>query len=151
MVTDVTVINRINIGSDHRMAMGSITLNTKAESRKLINKNTRTRVDTQMIGTKNNTFKLDLKKQFHSTRRTGRKDSLNKNMIEMIQQTKKRTNPNISSPTRTLMKKRREMLENKTPRDHIEYVEIRKTIKNKKESKGRYPEAQLRRRNTRKN
>ena len=25
MVTDVTVINRVNIGSDHRMAMGSIT------------------------------------------------------------------------------------------------------------------------------
>ena len=31
MVTDVTVINRVNIGSDHRMVMGSITLNTRAE------------------------------------------------------------------------------------------------------------------------
>ena len=31
MVTDVTVINRINIGSDHRIVMGSITLNTRAE------------------------------------------------------------------------------------------------------------------------
>ena len=49
MVTDVTVIHRINIGSDHRMEMGSVTLNTKAEKRKLLNKNTRTRVDTQMI------------------------------------------------------------------------------------------------------
>ena len=29
------------------------------------------------------------------------------------------------------MKKRREMIENKTPRDHIEYVEICKTIKKK--------------------
>ena len=28
MVTDVTVINRINIGSDHMMVMGSVTLNT---------------------------------------------------------------------------------------------------------------------------
>ena len=27
MVTDVTVINRVNIESDHRMVMGSITLN----------------------------------------------------------------------------------------------------------------------------
>ena len=50
MVTDVTVINRVNIGSDHRMVMGSITLNT------------RTRVDTQMIVTKKNTFQLELKK-----------------------------------------------------------------------------------------
>ena len=70
MVTDVTVLNRVNIGSDHRMAMGSITLNTRAERRKLLNKNTRTRVDTQMIGTKKNTFKIELKKQVHSTRRT---------------------------------------------------------------------------------
>ena len=33
MVTDVTVINRIDIGSDHSMVMGSITLNTRAERR----------------------------------------------------------------------------------------------------------------------
>ena len=54
-------------------------------------------------------------------------DSINKNMTEMIQQsalsiakqTKKQKNPNISSPTRALMKKRREMIENETPRDHI--------------------------------
>ena len=68
MVTDVTVIYRVNIGSDHRMVMGSITLNTRAERRKLLNK-TRTRVDTQIIGTKKNTFQLELKKQVHNTRR----------------------------------------------------------------------------------
>ena len=56
MVTDVTVMNRVNIGSDHRMVVGSITLNTRAERRKLLNKNTRTTVATQMIETKNNTF-----------------------------------------------------------------------------------------------
>ena len=61
MVTDVTVTNRVNIGSDHRMVMGSITLNTRAERRKLLNKNARTRVDTQMIGTKKNTFQIELK------------------------------------------------------------------------------------------
>ena len=60
--TDVTVINRVNIGSDHRMVMSSIMLNTRAERRKLLNNNTRTRVDTQMIGTKKNTFQPELKK-----------------------------------------------------------------------------------------
>ena len=30
MATDVTVINRVNIGSDHRVVMGSTTLNTTA-------------------------------------------------------------------------------------------------------------------------
>ena len=50
-------------------------------------------------------------------------DSLNKNMTEMIQQsamsiakqTKKQKKPKIPSPTRALMKKCREMIENKTP------------------------------------
>ena len=67
-------------------------------------------------------------------------DSLNKNMTEMIRQnamstakqTKKQKKPNISSPTRVLMKKRREMIENMTPRDHIEYVELCKAIKSKR-------------------
>ena len=139
MVTDVTVINRINIGSDHRTVMGSITLNTREERRKLLNKNTRTRVDTQTIGTKKNTFQLELKNRFTALEEHDDMDSLNKNMTEMIQQsamsiakqTKKQKKPKMSSPTRALMKKRREMTENNTPRDHIEYVEICKTIKKK--------------------
>ena len=39
---------------------------------------------------------------------------------------------NISSPTRALMKKRREIIETNTPRDHIECVEICKTMKRKR-------------------
>ena len=84
MVTDVTVINRINIGSDHRMVMGSITLNTRAEMGTLLNKNTRTRVDTHMIGTKKNTFQLELKNRFTALQEHDDIDSLNKNMTEMI-------------------------------------------------------------------
>ena len=48
-VTDVTVLNGNNIGSDHMMVMGSITLNTRAERRKLLNNNTRTRVDNLIL------------------------------------------------------------------------------------------------------
>ena len=67
------------------------------------------------------------------------RDDTDRKMDQMIQQsalsiakqTKKQKKPKISSPTRALMKKRREMIENNTPRDHIEYVEICKTIKKK--------------------
>ena len=119
------------------MVMGSVMLNTRAERRKLLNKNSRTRVDTQMIGTKKNTFHLELKNRFTALEEHDDMNSLNKNMTEMIQQsamsiatqTKKQKKPKISSPTRALLKKRREMIENKTPRDYIEYVEICKTIK----------------------
>ena len=84
MVTDMAVINRLNIGSDHSMVMGSITQNTRAERRKLLNKNTRTRVDTQMIATMKNTFQLELKKRFTAIEEHDDMDSLNKNMTEMI-------------------------------------------------------------------
>ena len=46
MVTDVTVINRVKIDIDHMMLMGSITLNTLVERKKLLNKKTQTGVDT---------------------------------------------------------------------------------------------------------
>ena len=38
--------------------------NTRAERRKLLYKNTRTRVDIQMVGTKKNTFQHELKNRF---------------------------------------------------------------------------------------
>ena len=62
--------------------------------------------------------------------------------MSLAKQIKKQKKPKISSPTRALMKKRREIIENKTPRDNIDYVEICKTIKT--ESENRYPESQLR-------
>ena len=115
MVTDVTVLSRVKIGSYHRMVLGSITLNTRAERRKLLNKITRTRVDTEMIGTKKNTFQIELKNRFTALEEHDDMDSVNKNMAEMIQQsslsiakqTKKQKNRKISSPTRALTKKRR--------------------------------------------
>ena len=51
--------------------------------------------------------------------------------ISIAKQTKKQKKPKISSPTRALMKKRREMIQIKTHGDHIECVEICKTIKKK--------------------
>ena len=92
-----------------------------------------------MIGTKKNTFQLELKNSFTALEEHNDMDSINKNMTEMIQQsamsiakqTKKQKMPKMSSPTRALMKKRREMIETNTPIDHIEYVEICKTIKKK--------------------
>ena len=92
-----------------------------------------------MIGTKKNTFQHELKNRFSALEESDDMDSLNKNMTEIIQQsamsiteqTKKQKKSKISSLTGALMKKRREMMKNNTPGDHIEYVEICKTIKKK--------------------
>ena len=61
--------------------------------------------------------------------------------MSVAQKNKKQKKPKMSSPTRALMKKRIEMIENNTPRDHIAYVEICKTIT---KSEGRHPKAKLR-------
>ena len=139
MVTDVTVISRINIGSDQSMVMGSITLNIRAGKEEASKQECTNKSDTQMIGTKKNTFQLELKNRFSALEENDDMDSLYNNMAEMIQQsamsiakqTKKQKKPKISSPTRALMKKRREMMENNTPRDHIGCVEKCKTVKKK--------------------
>ena len=80
-----------------------------------------------MIGTKKNTFQLEMRNRFTALEEQDDMDSLNKNMTEIIQQsamsiakqTKKQKKPKMSSPTRALMKKRREVIENNTPIDHI--------------------------------
>ena len=91
--------------------MGSITLNIRAERRKLLSKNTRTRVDTQLIGTKKNTFQLELKNRFTAFDENDDMDSPTKNMTDMIQQSamsiakqtkKQEKKPKISSPTRSV-------------------------------------------------
>ena len=75
-----------------------------------------------MIGTKKNPFQLEMKNRFTALEERDDIDSLNKNMTEIIQQsamsiakqTKTQKKPKISSPTRALMKKREQMIENKT-------------------------------------
>ena len=62
IVSDVTVMNSVNTGSDGNV--GSVMSNTRAERRKPINENTQIRVDTQMITTKKNTFQIELKNRF---------------------------------------------------------------------------------------
>ena len=129
MITDVRVINRINIGSDHRMLMSNIRLDTKAERKKLLRKKKPPKVDTREIGIKKNEFQLELKNRFTALQELDDIDTLNENITEIIQQTAtsiakqntKRDKSRLSTQTRALMKKRREMVKN-TARDCIEYT-----------------------------
>ena len=138
MITYVKVINRINIGSDHKMLMKNIRLDTKAERKKLLRKKKPPKVDTREIRIKKNEFQLELKNRFTALQELDDIDTLNENITEMIQQTAtsiakqntKRDKSRLSTQTRALMKKRREMVKN-TARNCIEYTEICKTLKKK--------------------
>ena len=61
VVTDMTAINRISIGIDYMMVIGSVTLNTREERMNPLNKKTQTIIDTHMIGLKKNSFQLELR------------------------------------------------------------------------------------------
>ena len=137
-ITDVTVINRINVGSDHRMVMSSVKLDTKAERKKLIKKQT-PKVDPTLIRSRKEEFQVELKNKFDILAETEDLDTKSKMLTETIQQcatsvakeASKQTKSRLSTETRALMKKRREMAETGNTRKRIEYAEICKTIKKK--------------------
>ncbi len=113
-------------------------INTRVEMRKLLNENRQTIIDTQMIEQRKTRINSNLKKKsFAALDEPYDIDTPNKNMTEMMKpnatsiskHTKKQKKLRMSSSTIVLKKKCREMIENKTPRDHIEYIEIIKPIK----------------------
>ena len=112
MITDVRVINCINIGSDHRMLTSNIRLDTKAKRKKLLRKKKPPTVDTREIGIKKNEFQLELKNRFTGLQELDDIDTLNENITEMIQQTAisiakqntKRDKSRLSTQTRALIK-----------------------------------------------
>ena len=60
IITDVTVINQVNIGSDHRMVMSNIKLDIEVERETLMTKRL-PRVHAAQIGSKNIEFQIELR------------------------------------------------------------------------------------------
>ena len=62
--TSYCVLIQHQHATHHLLIICFVTLNTSTERRKLLNKNTQLRVDTHIIGTKKDAFKLELKHRF---------------------------------------------------------------------------------------
>ena len=137
IVTDVTVINHVNIGSDNRLVMSNIKLDVEVERTTLMTKRP-PRADATRIGSKKIEFQLELRNHLETLQELDNIDTLSKTISDMIQQSASRVakainkshKSRISSPTRALMTKRREMAGNADNKQRIEYTEICKTIKN---------------------
>ena len=76
IVTDVTVINQVNIGSDHRLVMSNIKLDVVMEIKQLMTKRP-PRVDTTQIGSKNFEFQLQLRNRFDTLQEIDNFDIMN--------------------------------------------------------------------------
>ena len=136
IVTDVTVINHVNIESDNRLVMSNIKLDVEVERTTLMTKRP-PRADATRIGSKKIEFQLELRNRLETLQELDNIDTLSKTISDMIQQSASRVakainkshKSRISSPTRALMTKRREMAGNADNKQRIEYTEICKTIK----------------------
>ncbi|KAI8494200.1 hypothetical protein Bbelb_279600 [Branchiostoma belcheri] len=134
--TDVSVINKFNTGSDHRMVRGSMTINTKLERAKL----TKPRKPDE-IKLKANTaqFQLQLSNRFEALTTSEDIDIECSNITSIIMETalktggqKKCNRPNkLSEETKQLRGKRRQMKRDGTNAQNREYTEICKTIRKK--------------------
>ena len=134
--TDVTVINHVNIGSDHKLVKSNIKLDVEVERKQFMTKRP-PRVYTTRIGSRKFEFQLELRHRFETLQVLNDIDTMSETTTDMIQQNASRIAKAINKPHKsrislpTLMTKRREIAGNGDNKQRIEYAEIYKIIKKK--------------------
>lgn len=135
--TDVSVINSLNTGSDHRMVRGSVTINTRLERARLVKRTKKP--NTEVLSTMRTQFQLQLANRFEalatSTDLDDNYEQLTSTIIETALETAGEDKPprpdKLSTGTKQLREKRRQMKRGGTDTQNIEYTEICKAIRRK--------------------
>ncbi|XP_041472578.1 uncharacterized protein LOC121421843 [Lytechinus variegatus] len=133
IITDVSVLNRFNTGSDHRLVRAKMHVNFKLERSKLIRKNASLNVD--KLKHRKDEFQLQLRNRFQVLQDEVNQEDINDiyNKFSHTVQTcalkrENQTTDKITKETLDLMGKRRQMKVS-TQKDSIEYTELCKTIR----------------------
>ena len=141
-VNNVTVINKVNIGSDHRMVGCTAKFNFRATRNKLILKK---KICPEKIKENQMEFQLEIRNRFQLLDVTENDDidKANENLTtaireaaEKIGSTKTNKESKYSQTTVNLMKKRKTMII-KTRRDEIEKAELNKLINKRRREEER--------------
>ena len=137
IVHDVSVINNFKFYSDHRLVCFTISINTKWERTKLCKKN-RKNINTKILASKSKEFEIELKNRFdlldnnhddldqHNTEIT---DTLLSAVKSIAIDNSVKKCERISEETKTLIKKRKTLNQDKNNISKIEYSELCKTIR----------------------
>src|SRR5713101_6851920 len=137
IVHDVSVINNFKFYSDHRLVCSTISINTKWERTKLCKKN-RKNINTKILASKSKEFEIELKNRFdlldnnhddldqHNTEIT---DTLLSAVKSIAIDNSVKKCERISEETKTLIKKRKTLNQDKNNISKIEYSELCKTIR----------------------
>jgi len=133
---DVSVINYVGAGSDHRMVRAKITIDKKWERTKIA-RNIPTLIDTTLLKEKSMEYRIKLKEKLNQTHDYNKmtidemNTTMNKAMLESaknVAKVRKQKSKQWSNKTEDLFKKRRTLLQRG---DHgsIEYTETNKTLR----------------------
>ena len=136
-VQNVDTVQRVNIGSDHRLIRCRISLNTKLERSRMMKPRT-PKANLEKLMEKTTDFQLKLENRFTMLAPDEDFDQRAENVMEIIHECaieiggkqKLQTAGKLKQRTKDLMQKRREMAKkDQTPRDKAEYQELCKTIR----------------------
>ena len=133
--TDVSVINSLNTGSDHRMVRGSLTINTKLERARLIQRYKKP--NTAVLSANTTKYQTLLTNRFEALATSTDLNSdcenvtsaITETTMEIAGQNKPQKPDKLSAETKQLREKRRQMKRGGTDVQNIEYVETCKAIR----------------------
>ena len=134
---DVSVLNRLNTGSDHRLVRAKINVRLQEERKKIFQKAI---VQKQLDPAAKSKFRIDLRKEFEQQKSDSSTNDINKLNDKLMETLVKNAAPytvkqckqricKFSETTKEMMKKRRQFGVPKTEVEKIEYAEMSKVIK----------------------
>ena len=149
---DVSVIKSLNTGSDHRIIRGKARINTKFERAKMVAQPKK--VDTNKLQHYRIEFQVKIQNRFAAlasippddleSRGDATAKMIHEAPISIAGRYKSEKPDKLSTSTKQLREKRRQMKSNGTPTDNIEYSEICKAIRRKmKEDIHKHDEKQI--------
>ena len=130
------MIQKVNIGSDHRLIRGTIRINTRMERSKM----TRAKKPKLNIGRllmKKEEFQIKLQNRFELVGSEGHVEDITWKITEALQQSametagrdRRKKEEKLKPKTKDLMKKGRDMVKQGTARERVKYSELCKTIR----------------------
>ena len=136
-IEDLTVVSRVNTGSDHRLVRARLNFRTKIEQAKLVKTQT-SKIDYKVLNAQQNLFQLELHNKFKELQVSEDDiESYNQDIITIVNDAAKTIASRkksikidkISDSTKDMLRKRREMKQDATQYSKIEYRELCKIVR----------------------
>ena len=136
-IEDLTVVGRVNTGSDHRLVRARFNFRTRIERAKLVKTQT-SKIDYKVLNAHQNLFQLELQNKFKELQVSEDDiESYNQDIIAIVNDAARTIASSkksikidkISESTKDMLRKRREMKQDATQYSKIEYRELCKTVR----------------------